>query len=446
MLRCMSKPSLPKKGTSPESVLAQLQARRREDADWKSGKTFSLVYYAGDEVMQLLRDAYSMFMAENGLSPMAFPSLKQMENEVVAMTADMLHGGDAAAGSMTSGGTESIFMAMKTAREWSRKHRPHVASPKIIAPVSAHPAFVKSAHYLDMQIEFTPLQDDWRADPQAIEAAIDDDTVVLVGSAVCYPYGVVDPIEKIAAVADEHGILMHVDGCLGGFMLPFVSKLGYDVPVWDFRAKGVTSISADVHKYGYAAKGASTITYRDAALRRHQFYAFPDWPGGLYVTPTLAGARPGGAVAAAWAVMHHLGEEGYLELAKVAMHAAERIMAGIETIEGLRIMGKPVMTVFAFDSEDVNVFTLGEKMDERGWHLDRNQFPSALHMMVTPAHADVSERLVADLREAVQETREAPSGSAEGMAALYGAAAAMPDRGAVTDFAIRFMDQLYTAS
>jgi sphinganine-1-phosphate aldolase len=270
--------------------------------------------------------------------------------------------------------------------------------------------------------------------------------VVLVGSAVCYPYGVVDPIEKIAAVADEHGILMHVDGCLGGFMLPFVSKLGYDVPVWDFRAKGVTSISADVHKYGYAAKGASTITYRDAALRRHQFYAFPDWPGGLYVTPTLAGARPGGAVAAAWAVMHHLGEEGYLELAKVAMHAAERIMAGIETIEGLRIMGKPVMTVFAFDSEDVNVFTLGEKMDERGWHLDRNQFPSALHMMVTPAHADVSERLVADLREAVQETREAPSGSAEGMAALYGAAAAMPDRGAVSDFAIRFMDQLYTAS
>ena len=442
----MTKPSLPKKGMSPEAVLEQLQAHRGQDVDWKGGRTFSLVYYAGERVMQLLHDAYSMFMAENGLSPMAFPSLKQMENEVVAMTADMLHGGEPAAGSMTSGGTESIFMAMKTAREWSRKHRPHVAKPKIIAPVSAHPAFVKSAHYLDMQIEFTPLGGDWRADPEAMKAAIDDDTAILVGSAVCYPYGVVDPIEEIAALADERGLLMHVDGCLGGFMLPFVSKLGYEVPVWDFRAKGVTSISADVHKYGYAAKGASTVTYRDAELRKLQFYAFPDWPGGIYVTPTLAGARPGGAVAAAWAVMHHLGEEGYLKLAEAAMDATNQIKAGIESIDGLRIMGDPHMTVFAFDSEEVDVFTLGSKMDERGWHLDRNQFPSALHMMVTPAHADLVDELVSDLKAAMQEAREAPAGAAEGMAALYGAAAAMPDRGAVSEFAIGFMDQLYTIS
>jgi sphinganine-1-phosphate aldolase len=442
----MTKPSLPKKGMSPESVLERLEAQRSKDVDWKSGKTFSLVYYAGEQVMQLLHDAYSMFMAENGLSPMAFPSLKQMENEVVAMTANMLHGGDAAAGSMTSGGTESIFMAMKTAREWCRKNKPSVARPKIIAPVSAHPAFVKSAYFLDMQIVFTPLRDDWRADPEAMREAVDDDTAILVGSAICYPYGVVDPIEEIATLADEHGILMHVDGCLGGFMLPFVSKLGYEVPIWDFRAKGVTSISADVHKYGYAAKGASTVTYRDSTLRKHQFYAFPDWPGGLYVTPTMAGARPGGAVAAAWAVMHHLGEEGYVELARTAMDATNRIKAGIESIDGLRIMGKPHMTVFAFDSDEVNVFTLGEKMDERGWHLDRNQFPSALHMMVTPAHAEVTGRLLSDLEAAMQETRSAPSGSAEGMAALYGAAAAMPDRGAVSDFAIGFMDQLYTIS
>jgi glutamate/tyrosine decarboxylase-like PLP-dependent enzyme len=442
----MTQHPLPKTGMSPESVLEKLQAQRDRDVDWRGGKTFSLVYYAGEEVMKLLHDAYSMFMAENGLSPMAFPSLKQMENEVVAMTASMLHGGNAAAGSMTSGGTESIFMAMKTAREWCRKNRPGVAKPKIIAPVSAHPAFVKSAHYLDMAIEFTPLRDDWRADPEAIRAAIDEDTAILVGSAVCYPYGVVDPIEDIAAIADEHGILMHVDACLGGFMLPFVEKLGYTVPVWDFRAKGVTSMSADVHKYGYAAKGASTVTYRDASLRKHQFYAFPDWPGGLYVTPTMAGARPGGAVAAAWAVMHHLGEEGYVELARVAMDATDQINAGIQSIDGLRIMGDPHMTVFAFDSDEVNVFTLGEKMDGRGWHLDRNQFPSALHMMVTPAHANVTERLVADLEAAMKEAREAPTGSAEGMAALYGAAAAMPDRGAVSDFAIGFMDQLYTPS
>ena len=442
----MSKPTLPKKGTSTEEVLQKLQAHRGEDVDWKGGRTFSLVYYAGEHVMQLLHDAYSMFMAENGLSPMAFPSLRDMENEVVAMTANMLHGGDTAAGSMTSGGTESIFMAMKTARQWARKHRPEIAKPKIVAPVTAHPAFIKSAHYLDMQIEFTPLRDDWRADPEAMKAAIDENTVILVGSAICYPYGVVDPIEEIAALAEEQGILMHVDACLGGFMLPFVSKLGYEVPIWDFRARGVTSISADVHKYGYAAKGASTVTYHDAELRKLQFYAYPDWPGGIYVTPTMAGARPGGAVAAAWAVMHHLGEEGYVKLAKVAMDATNRIRVGIESIDGLRVMGNPQMTVLAFDSSEVDMFTVGSKMDARGWHLDRNQFPSALHIMVTPAHAEVADQLIDDLRLAVEEARKEPAGAAEGMAAIYGAAAAMPDRGAVSDFAIGFMDSLYTIS
>lgn len=442
----MSKPSLPEKGLSPETVLERLRAHRAHDVDWKSGRTFSLVYYAGEQVMQLLHEAYAMFMAENGLSPIAFPSLKQMENEVVAMTANMLHGGDTAAGSMTSGGTESIFMAMKTAREWSRKHRPEIEKPKIVAPVSAHPAFVKSAHYLGMAIELTPLGADWRADPAAMREAIDEDTAVLIGSAVCYPYGVVDPIEDIAALAHERSILMHVDGCLGGFMLPFVSKLGYEVPLWDFRAEGVTSISADVHKYGYAAKGASTVIYRTAELRKLQFYAYADWPGGIYVTPTLAGARAGGAVAAAWAVMHHLGEDGYLALAETAMNATNRIKAGIEAIDGLRIMGKPQMTVFAFDSDEVDVFTLGSRMDERGWHLDRNQFPPALHMMVTPAHADATEQLLSDLGAATQEARQTPAGAAQGMAALYGAAAAMPDRGAVSELAIDLMDQLYTIS
>ncbi|MGB9339086.1 MAG: pyridoxal-dependent decarboxylase, partial [Polyangiales bacterium] len=244
----------------------------------------------------------------------------------------------------------------------------------------------------------------------------------------------------------EQGILMHVDACLGGFMLPFVSKLGYEVPIWDFRARGVTSISADVHKYGYAAKGASTVTYRDAELRKLQFYAYPDWPGGIYVTPTMAGARPGGAVAAAWAVMHHLGEEGYVKLAKVAMDATDRIRVGIESIDGLRVMGNPQMTVLAFDSGEVDMFTVGSKMDARGWHLDRNQFPSALHIMVTPAHAEVADQLIDDLRLAVEEARKEPAGAAEGMAAIYGAAAAMPDRGAVSDFAIGFMDSLYTIS
>lgn len=440
----MTRTTLPETGMSRDDVLQRLREHRGDDADWRSGRTFSLVYYAGEEVLRLLRESYSLFIAENGLSPMAFPSLKQMENEVVAMTASMLHGGESAAGTMTSGGTESIFMAMKTARQWARRHKPDIARPRIIAPTTAHPAFVKSAHYLGMDITFTGLRDDWRADPEAMAEAIDEDAVILIGSAICYPYGVVDPIDEIAAIAGERGLLMHVDACLGGFMLPFVSMLGHDVPPWDFRVEGVTSISADVHKYGYAAKGASTITYRDSELRKLQFYAFPDWPGGIYVTPTLAGARPGGSVAAAWAVMHHLGQDGYVDLAKQAMDATARIRAGVEAIDGLGVMGDPQMTVFAFRSSDVDAFALGSKMDARGWHLNRNQLPPALHLMVTPAHVDVVEPFLDDLGRATEEARKEPSGAAEGMAALYGAAAAMPDRGVVSDFAIGFLDQVYT--
>jgi glutamate/tyrosine decarboxylase-like PLP-dependent enzyme len=306
----MTMKTLPKTGRPAQDVLKALKEKHRDDVDWRAGRTFSLVYFAGDEVSQLLEDAYTEFISENGLSPVAFPSLRQMETEVVSMAASLLGGDDEVAGTMTSGGTESIMMAMKAAREWGRKKG--VARPRVVAPLSAHPAFDKAAHYLDVDLAHAPLAADFRVDVKAMERLVDERTVLLVGSAPSYPQGVVDDIPAIAALAKSRGLLCHVDACLGGFFLPFARTLGRPVPPFDFRVDGVTSMSADLHKYGYAAKGASVVLHRNAALRRNQFFTWSEWNGGLYASPSFCGTRPGGAIAAAWAVMHHLGEDGYL--------------------------------------------------------------------------------------------------------------------------------------
>jgi len=257
-----------------------------------------------------------LFFSENALNPTVFPSLRRMETEVVAMTAALLGGDEHTVGNMTSGGTESLLMAVLTAREWGRAHKPDVQAPEMVLPATAHPAFEKAAHYFGVRPVHVPVGPDLRADVERMRAAITPRTVLLVGSAPSYPHGVVDPIVEIAQVAQEHGLLCHVDACVGGFELPFLRRLGYPVPDFDFQVPGVTSMSADLHKYGYAAKGASVVLYRDSALRRHQFFAYTDWPGGVYASATLAGTRPAGPIAAAWAVLHYLGEEGYLALAE----------------------------------------------------------------------------------------------------------------------------------
>jgi sphinganine-1-phosphate aldolase len=398
--------ALPAKRTSTETVLAAMNKARERDARWQAGRTWSLVFHAGDEITELLKDAYTMFFSENGLNPMAFPSLKKFEAEVVSMTANLLGGDDRATGNMTSGGTESILMAVKTAREWARANNPANTVPEMILPQTAHPAFEKAAHYFSVKPVHIPVKSDFRADVAAIQAAITPNTILLVGSAPSYPQGVVDPIAEMAAIARHQDILFHVDACVGGFMLPFVRRLGYPVPDFDFRVPGVTSISVDLHKYAYAAKGASVILYKTRALRRHQFFVHTDWSGGIYASPTMAGTRPGGAIAAAWAIMNHLGEEGYLEIADTVMKTVKKLKEGIDRIKGVKILGDPAMSILAIGSDHLNVYEIADELTLRGWHLDRQQFPPSLHLTVTHAHASVSDQFLLDLEQAVSIVRK----------------------------------------
>lgn len=431
----------PSKGLDRDALLGRLREMQRGDVDWRGGKTFSLVYHPGDDVLEVQKAAANLYFSENALNPMAFPGLRQCETEVVRAALGMLHAPDEAAGTLTTGGTESILMAVKAARTWAREERPGVTRPNMVVPLSVHPAFEKAAAYFDVRAVHAPLRDDYTVDLEAVRALVDDDTILVVGSAPQYPQGVVDDIRGLATLALERGILCHVDACLGGFILPWIEQLGYPVPPFDFRVEGVTSMSADVHKYGWSAKGASVVLYRERALRRRQFIAYGDWPGGLYGSPSMTGTRAGGPIASAWAVIHYLGAEGYLRLAGKTMEAARALTAGIDAIPGLKVMGRPVASVFGFTAEDIDVFALGDAMEMRGWKLDRLQRPAGLHAMLSPSHGPLVETILGDLR-ACAETIRREGTVAEGAAAMYGMLGAMDDRVAVNDFVLNFLDGL----
>ncbi len=397
---------LPETGMPKEQVLAAMRAAKGEDINWREGKAFSLVYHAGVEAADLLRQAYNIFLSENALNPTAFPSLRRFETDVISMTAHLLGGDERVVGNMTSGGTESILMAVKTARDWARARHPRIKHPQMILPLTAHPAFEKAAHYFCVKAVRTPVGDDFRADVEAAAQAITGDTVLMVGSAPSYPQGVIDPIADLAAVAKGKGILFHVDACMGGFMLPFVRRAGYPVPDFDFSVPGVTSISVDLHKFGYAAKGASVILYANREIRRHQLFAYTDWSGGIYASPTMTGTRPGGAIAAAWAIMNHLGEAGYTAMAEAVMDATVKIRQGVDRIKGIHVLGDPEMSVFALASDEANIYDIGDEMALRGWYLERQQFPPCLHMTVNYRHVEMVDAFLQDLSIAVAAARK----------------------------------------
>jgi glutamate/tyrosine decarboxylase-like PLP-dependent enzyme len=402
--------ALPERGLSREAVLAALRERKAKDADWRRARTFSLIYPAGEDVDEILADACNLYLYENALNPLRFPSLREMEVEVVDDTAALLCAPAGAGGCLTSGGTESIVMAVLAARERARAER-GVTQPTLVAPRSAHPAFAKAAKYLGLELLQVPLDADLRADIAAAERLVDERTALVVGSAPNYPFGTVDPIPELAALAAARGISMHVDACLGGFLLPFWERLGEKVPPFDFRVPGVSTLSADVHKYGYCVKGASVLVHRDEEhLKRHQRFLYGDWPGGLYFSNALAGARPAAPIAAAWAVMHRLGLEGYLALAGRVRDALLRIQAGIAAIPGLALIGAPVMSVFAFTSSAADPFAIADRLDERGWCVDRQKGPDAIHLMLSPRHADVADEFVHDLRAAAASAGTRKSG------------------------------------
>lgn len=439
---------IPKHGIGHERILKMMGELASGDVKYKEGRTWSLVYHAGEEHTEFLKQAHGLFFETNGLNPMAFTSLKRFEHDVVAMAASMLHGGPDTVGTMTSGGTESIFMAIKAYRTMVRRKRPWVIRPNIIAPVSVHVAFKKACEFLDVRMITAPLDENFRVDLRAVKRLINRNTILLVGSAPNYPYGTIDPITELGKLAIKRHIPLHVDSCLGGFLLPFVEKSGFDIPRFDFRVPGVTSMSADVHKYGYAAKGASVVLYKNMAFLQHQFYVDVDWPGGIFVSAGLLGTRPGGSIAAAWAAMLAMGEDGYMELARQTMETTQKLKAGIANIPGLAIVGNPEMSVFAYKSTDkaLNIYAVGDQMEKRGWHIDRLPSPPALHAMVTAVHRDVADNYIQDLKDAVAFLRANPSTAETGSAPMYGLMAKMPLRGMVKKSVLQIMKDMYSPS
>ncbi len=421
---------LPAHGLGADEVLARMGELRVDDRDWRGGRVFSLVYSAGDAVHDLLERAATLYSAENALNTAVFPSLGRMQRDIVTITAGLLGAdrmagqeGEEVGGYLTSGGTESLLQATKTARDWGRSER-GIDRPNMVLAASAHAAFEKAAHYFDVEARRTPVRADFSADVGAMADAVDRNTVLVVASAPSYPQGVIDPVPEIAAVAAERGVLCHVDACLGGFILPFLGQLGHLDKHWDLTVPGVTSISADLHKYGYASKGVSVILYRNRRLAKLQPFITTNWLGGLYGSPSMAGTRPAGPIAAGWAVLHHLGTEGYLRLAEDAHQAAEAIKAAIEETPGLALRGSPDATVFAFggdpDDGSIDAFALGDALSEAGgWFFDRQTPPESLHATVQAGHRSVVDDLRDDLTAAAADLRRSGRRS-DDRSAAYG--------------------------
>jgi sphinganine-1-phosphate aldolase len=397
--------ALPERGLDPAQVLERLERLRDGDVDWRRGRAFTLAYSAGPEVHALQHEAYTRFMSENALNTDAFPSLARMQRDVLAIVADLTHGGEEAAGFMTSGGTESLLMVVLAARERGRAER-GITDPEMVLPASAHAAFEKAAHYFGVRSVRVPVGADWRADPASMGAAVTERTVLVVGSAPQYPQGVVDPIPAIAALAHDRGFSCHVDACMGGMALPFLERLGDVVPAWDFRVPGVTSISVDLHKFGYTAKGASVILHRTRALRRFQTFTTENWLGGRYGSSGVLGTKSGGAIAAAWAVLHHLGTDGYLALTQTARDTTHRLIAALRATPGVVLRGDPETMLVAFGFEPpVDAFAVADALWKRGWYVDRQGPPPSLHCTVNAVHAPVLDHFVGDLHAAIAEVR-----------------------------------------
>ena len=425
--------TIPAHGRDPDTILDELAARTRHDTDWRGGRVFSLVYKvpgaAGQAHERLLERAHALFASANLLNPLAFKSLKAMEHDLVEMTGRLFHCAGAV-GAVTSGGTESILCAVAAYRDRARRERPWIRRPELVVPTTIHPAFDKAAHYFGVRLVKVPVGADLRADARAMARAIGRRTIGIVASAPQYPHGVIDPIAELGALAQRRGLPMHVDACVGGFMLPWLERLGRPIPRWDFRVPGVTSISADLHKYGYAAKGASMLVWRSIDAMRHQFFVATDFPGGVYASPTMLGTRAGGPIAAAWAAMHALGEDGYLELARATIDAADRLRAGIAGIPGLALLGAPDATIVAFTARggDANIYAIADRLEARGWTTDRMHRPAAMHLTVTANHAAIVDDYLADLAAAAAEVARDPGLAKRGTAPMYGMAGTLPLR------------------
>ncbi len=442
----MDHQKLPETGRPEGEILDQLKSFAENDPNYREGRTWSLVYHLDDDHDAFTAKAYSAFSSANGLNPAAFQSLKRMETQIISTMAGLLKGGPDTCGVVTAGGTESCLMAVKTYRDMARKKR-KVTRPNMILPKTAHVAWFKAAEYFGVKARLLPMTTDYATDISKLARMIDAGTVMILGSAPEYPHGTIDPIAKMGAIAQSKGIPLHIDACVGGLILPFMERNGVDLPDWDFRVPGVTSISADLHKYGYAAKGASTILYRNLDLLKHQMFVCQDWPGGVFASPALLGTRPGGAYAAAWAVMQKIGEDGYCRLAKDTTEAVETLKAGIVAIDGLRILGNPQGPLLAYGSTDpkLNIYAVADQLERAGWSINRVQNPDGIHCMVTAKHRHVTDEYLSDLAQAVATVRANPELAKTGGAATYGMMAHVPLRGMVKSKVLDVFAEMYRA-
>ena len=435
---------IPEIGRNREEILCEVEAlRAKEEAQWKDGFVSGAVYNGDAEHIEFLNQVYAIHSQSNPLHVDIWPSATKFDAEIVAMTADMLGGtGQDVCGTVSSGGTESIMLAMKTYRDWARDKQ-GVTRPEMVVPVTAHAAFDKASQYFNIKLIHIPVDANFRADVNAARKAITRNTVVIVGSAPSFPHGTIDPIDELSELARERCIGFHTDACLGGFVLPWAEMLGYPVPAFDFRLPGVTSMSADTHKFGYAAKGTSVVLYRGQELRHYQYYTAADWPGGLYFSPTFAGSRPGALSAACWAAMTSIGAKGYLAATKKILETADAIKRGICGIPELRILGDPLF-VIAFASDSLDIYKVLDAMTHKGWSLNGLHKPSCVHLCVTLRHSQsgVAERFIQDLKAAVAYVKANPEEKGS-IAPVYGMAATMPMRGVVSDMLKRYLDLIF---
>ncbi len=399
---------LPASGRSQSTILNEMRAMKGGDADWQHGRVPLFVFKATDALYEMGRSAFFEFFAENALGGRrAFTSVKRMEDEVVEMALGIFNAPEDGQGFMSTGGTESIIQAMQSCRDWTRRQR---KDPKlrgnVVAATSVHPGFNKGGRLMDIEVRRAPVAKDFRADPAAIEALIDDETIMIVGSAPCFPYGCIDPIAELGALAERRGLWLHVDACVGGYLAPFAKMIGRDIPTFDFSVPGVSSISADLHKFGFTPKPASTVFYRTSDKAQHHSFDFSDWPNGRFTTPTIIGTRPAGGVAASWATFEFLGLEGYKQIARDLMAFTDAYKAGIREIRGLHILGNPHLSIVAYGSDEIDVFRVAEIMQAKGWIPGLVQQPRAIHRMMSMIHAPALDEYLADVRAAVGVVRQ----------------------------------------
>ena len=434
---------LPDKGVARAEILQELgEMAEEEDRRYHEGKVSGSIYMGDEEHYAFLTEVFGLYAHANVLQRDMYPSATKFEAEIIAMTSAMLHGDDQTGGVVTSGGTESLMNPLLAYREWARETK-GITNPEVIMPVTAHPAFDKGGHYFGIKILHAPVTEGFIVDVDWVRDHIGPNTVALVGTAGTYPHGLIDPIPDLAALAAEHGLGMHVDGCLGGFILAWGEELGYPVPVFDLRIPGVTSISADTHKYGFALKGSSALLYRPKELRHYQYFLKTGWSGGNYASPGMSGSRSGGIIAATWASMVSLGKEGYLNIARDIFGTADKIKAAVQAQPELRVMGEPFFNV-AFTSDVVNIFHVNDYLASKGWRMNGLQRPTGLHFCVTRPNTQpgVAEAFAADLHDAVQYAKNPPSPEPRS-GAMYGAGGSQPSDDQIMNGVFGYLDAVH---